>query len=270
MERWLGSWEQVLRSDLEATAWSLAGIALLTFFELAEPAEEGQTWRGRGRNLLLLAQFKLFGTIALSAWFVFGPRIEPLVFDPGPLARAGLVVANLVAIDLVYYVYHRAQHRFPFLWAIHELHHADEELNATSSYRTYWLEMPVQAVLVSTPTLLIFGGLGPRHATIVLACALFFLIFSHANLRLSLGPLSGWVIGPQVHRFHHSRLPRHRDCNFAQYFPAIDRLFRTFVRPEKGEFPPTGADALPGNASFFRNLTEPFRIWTGQRPGEGA
>ncbi len=265
MERWLDVWGQVLRSDAEATAWALAGIALLTFFEIAEPGEKGQGWRGRGRNLLLLVQFKVLGTFALSAWFVFGPRFAPPVLDPGPLASAGLVVANLLAIDFVYYAYHRAQHRFPFLWAIHELHHADEELNATSSYRTYWLEMPVQAVLVSTPTLLLFGGLGPRHATIVLACSLFFLIFSHANLRLSLGPLSGWVIGPQVHRLHHSRLPVHRDCNFAQYFPFIDRLFGTFSRPGKDEFPPTGADALPGDAAFLRVLVEPFRIWTGRR-----
>lgn len=266
MARWLAIWEQVLRSDLETTAWALAGVALLTFFEIAEPAEPGQGWRGRGRNLLLLVQFKLLGTLALSAWFAFGPRIESLALDPGPLARAGLVVANLVAIDLLYYAYHRAQHHFPFLWAIHELHHADEELNATSSYRTYWLEMPVQAILVLTPTLVLFGGLGPRHATIVLACTLFFLIFSHANLRLALGPLGGWVIGPQVHRLHHSRLPAHRDCNFAQYFPVIDRLFGTFVEPGKSEFPPTGADALPGDAGLVRVLTEPFRIWAGQRP----
>ncbi|MEM9177631.1 MAG: sterol desaturase family protein [Myxococcota bacterium] len=266
MERWLAIWEQVLKSDLEATSWGLGFIALLTLFELAEPAEPGQGWLGRGRNLLLLVQFKLFGTAALAAWFLVAPKVDPPRFEPGPVASVVLVVANLVLIDLVYYFYHRAQHRFPLLWAIHELHHADEELNATSSYRTYWLEMPVQAMLVALPTVAVFGGLGIRHATSVMACSIFFLVFSHANLRLSLGPLSGWVIGPQVHRLHHSRLPGHRDRNFAQYFPFLDRLFGSFSAPAKGEFPPTGAEALPGNAGLVRVLLEPFRIWSGRRP----
>ncbi len=269
MERWLGIWEQILRTDVEVTAWGLGGIALLTFFELAEPAESGQTWRGRGRNLLILVQFKLLGTAALALWFMYGPRVHPIALEPSALASAGLVVVNLLAVDFLYYWYHRAQHRYPFLWAIHELHHSDTELNATSSYRTYWLEIPVQSMLVTTPTLVVFGGLGTRHATIVLACSLFFLIFSHANLRLSMGPLTAWLIGPQVHRIHHSRLPGHRDTNFAQYFPCLDRVFGSFTRPGKGEFPPTGADDLPGDAGMARVLVEPFRIWSGRR-GAGA
>ena len=269
MERWLDIWQQVLRADLEATAWGLAGIALLTFFELAGPAERGQSWRGRARNLLFLVQLKVLGTGTLALWFAFGLPIRPWILDPGPLASAGLVVANLVLIDFLYYWYHRAQHRFPALWAIHELHHAETELNATSSYRTYWLEIPVQWLLVTAPTLFLFGALGPRHAAIVLACSLFFLIFSHANLRLRLGPLTGWLIGPQVHRVHHSRLPGHRDTNFAQYFPVFDRLFGTFTRPAHDEFPPTGAEDLPGDAGLGRVLLEPFRIWTGRR-GAGA
>lgn len=267
MERWLSIWESVLQSDLRTTSYGLAAIALLTFFEWAEPAEPGQSWRGRGRNLLFFVQFKLLGSASLALWYLFGPRVSPIAFPPdlGPLVRAGLVLANLLAIDLVYYAYHRAQHRFDFLWAIHELHHADAELNATSSYRTYWLEAPVQSMLVSTPTLFLFGSLGPQHGYTVFGFSLFFLIFSHANLKLSLGPLTGWVIGPQVHRVHHSRLPGHRDQNFAQYFPFLDRLFGSFQRPGKNEFPPTGADVLPSDASMARVLTEPFRIWSGRR-----
>lgn len=268
MDRWLAVWQQLLWADGRVTLYALAGIGVLTLLELARPAEPGQSWRGRGRNVLFLAQFKLLGLAGLAAWYVFGPGPRESLLQPGLLGggwpeRIALVFANLVAIDLLFYWYHRAQHRFDFLWAIHELHHADTELNATTSYRTYWLETPIQTALVITPTVLVFGGLGPTHAVVVLAFSLFFLVFSHANLRLRLGPLTGWVIGPQVHRVHHSRLPGHRDRNFAQYFPFLDRLFGSWYAPARDEFPPTGADGLAGDASLPTVLARPFRIWLG-------
>jgi sterol desaturase/sphingolipid hydroxylase (fatty acid hydroxylase superfamily) len=59
----------------------------------------------------------------------------------------------------------------------------------------------------------------------------------HANLKLSLGPLSWLVDGPQVHRIHHSQLPQHFDRNFAAFFPIWDVLFGTYYHPARGEFP---------------------------------
>jgi len=261
MDRWFHIAEQLFRAEAQAMFYVLLGISGITLLECFIPAETGQGWVGRARNIAYLLQLKLFGVLAIAAWYAWGPAVDGVKVDVGSLPTALLVVANLVAIDLLYYFYHRAQHRFRFLWAIHELHHADAELNATSSYRTYWLEAPVQLVLVFTPTVVLFGSLGPKHGLIVLCVSLFFLIFSHANLRLHLGPLTGWVIGPQVHRVHHSRLPGHRDQNFAQYFPFLDRLFGTFHPPAHDEFPPTGAEGLASDAPLWTALTAPFRIW---------
>jgi len=269
MDRWFGIWEQLLLIDGRVTAYALIGVAALTALESWIPAEPGQSWRGRARNLVYLLLYKIIGLGGVALWFTFGPTLELPLRNPSAVERGLLVVGNLLAIDFAYYWYHRAQHRFPFLWAIHELHHSDAELNATSSYRTYWLEAPVQMILVLTPTLLLFGGVGPTHGLIVLGFSLFFLIFSHANLRLRLGPLSGWVIGPQVHRIHHSRLPGHRDRNFAQYFPFLDRLFGSYYAPGRDEFPPTGADELASDASIATAMLRPFRIWRGLAPRRG-
>ena len=261
MDRWLSIAEQLLRAEAQVMFYALLGIAAITLLECMIPAEAGQGWGGRGRNIVYLLQLKVLGILAIGLWYAQAPAIAGLDIYATSLPPALLVMANLLAIDVLYYVYHRAQHRFHFLWAIHELHHADAELNATSSYRTFWLEAPVQLILVFTPTLLLFGSLGREHHLIVLGFSLFFLIFSHANLRLRLGPLTGWVIGPQVHRIHHSRLPGHRDCNFAQYFPFLDRLFGTFYAPAPDEFPPTGAEDLASDASLWTALTQPFRVW---------
>lgn len=268
MERWATIWPELLMADGRVTLAALAAIGGLTLLELVFPAEPGQGVRGRLRNLVHLLQFKTLGTAGLAAWYAWAPAMGAPLLAPGVLGggiaeRVALVGANLLAIDVLFYWYHRAQHRFDFLWAIHELHHADAELNATTSYRTYWLEMPVQSMLILTPTTLVFGGLGPAHGFAVLVGSLFFLLFAHANLRLRLGPLTGWLVGPQVHRIHHSRLPGHRDRNFAQYFAFLDRLFGTWRPPARDEFPPTGAEGLPTDASLGRVLLRPFRIWTG-------
>ncbi len=265
MERWANIWEQMLVNDGRATLYALGAIALLTLFELSLPAEPNQSWRSRGRNLIYLLVLKVLGISGIAAWYAWGPTLPPpswvIALEITPAIRIGLIALNLLAIDILYYGYHRAQHHFTPLWAIHELHHSDTELNATSSYRTYWLEAPVQTILVMTPTLLLFGGLGPVHGYSVLFFSLFFLIISHTNIRLELGPFSGWVIGPQVHRIHHSRLPGHRDQNFAQYFPFLDRLFGTFYPPSPGEFPPTGVEEIAGDAPISTVMVRPFRIW---------
>jgi sterol desaturase/sphingolipid hydroxylase (fatty acid hydroxylase superfamily) len=263
MDRWWGIFERLMWADGKATLYALAGIILLTCAEFVFPAEEEQSARGRLRNFMFLVQFKVLGLAALAVWYGWGPQVRIAFPEPGQVARIGLVFANLFAIDFLYYWYHRAQHHFDFLWAIHELHHSDAELNATSSYRTYWLEAPIQTMFVIGPTTIFFGFLGPSHGRLLLGFSLFFLIFAHSNLRLRLGPLTGWVIGPQVHRVHHSRLPEHRDRNFAQTFPVLDRLFGSYYAPGQDEFPPTGAEGLASDASLSSAMMQPFRIWFG-------
>jgi sterol desaturase/sphingolipid hydroxylase (fatty acid hydroxylase superfamily) len=262
--RWLSTWGALLRSAVFVMGGVLVVVALCTAIEIVVPAERGQGLRGRLRNLIYLVLFQLAGLAALALWILHGPVLGRHAHAPGPVAIALLVAVNLFTIDFVYYWYHRAQHRFPWLWAIHELHHADAELNATSSFRTYWLEMPVQTAIVLTPSLVLFGDQGPAHAAGVMIGSYGFLIFSHCNFHLCLGRLSSIVCGPQVHRIHHSRLPRHRDRNFAQYFPILDRLFGTYYSPARDEFPPTGAEGLASDAPIAVALVRPFRIWTGR------
>ena len=262
LEAWLATWLGLLRGAAGPLGIALAFVALMTAIEQLVPAERGQGLRGRLRNLVYLAFFQLFGFAAVALWVLHGPSLGGRAHSPTLFETSLLVVANLFTIDFVYYWYHRAQHRYPVLWAIHELHHADAELNATSSFRTYWLEMPVQAVIVVSPSLALFGDQGVVHAVGILIGSYAFLIFSHCNLRLSLGPLSSVLCGPQVHRIHHSRLPQHRDRNFAQYFPVLDRVFGTWHAPAAGEFPPTGADGLASDAPIARALVRPFRLWT--------
>ncbi|MAG30283.1 MAG: hypothetical protein CL908_05230 [Deltaproteobacteria bacterium] len=269
MQSWIDLWQKLLIGEGRALAICLLAVAACTLVELLAPAEAGQGIKGRGRNLLYLVIFKGLGVAAIAAWYVFGPDVPVVDREVAGTGNAAMartavnVLANVFVADFLYYWYHRAQHHFRFLWAIHELHHADSELNATTSYRTYWLEAPAQFILVAVPTVMLFGNRGPGHAAAVYAVTSAFLIFSHWNVRLSLGPLTSVLCGPQVHRIHHSRFAGHRDKNFAQVLTILDRIFGSYHAPAPGEFPPTGADGLPSDASIGRAMIQPFAIWGG-------
>jgi sterol desaturase/sphingolipid hydroxylase (fatty acid hydroxylase superfamily) len=258
-DRWVISFERLFLGEAWNFVWVLAAFALLTAVELLIPAQAGHRWTGRARNLAYAAIYLPLGLAALSLWYA-------LIEGRGDPQRARLESVMLLPVylfvgDLAYYWYHRAQHRFEPLWAIHELHHADTELNVTTSYRTYWLEAPVQSILVASPALLIFGGVAPALGLLAMIMTRCVLLFAHSNLRLPLGPLTLVVCGPQWHRIHHSALPQHADKNFAQLFPFIDWMFGTYYAPAPHEYPPTGTAKLRSDESLGRALSRPFAIW---------
>jgi len=261
VERWIASWRQLAESETLSLTLVGAGFVLCTAAELAFPAEAGQSWSGRLRNLVFLAIYYGLGLSALATWYALQP---PRSGPPAPaelIEPLWLAPAFLFATDFVYYWYHRAQHRFPFLWAIHELHHSDAELNVTTSYRAYWLEAPLQAIVVAAPVALVFGRNAPQFAVAVLVIARVLFLFSHSNVRVPFGRLTAVLCGPQWHRIHHSRLPQHRDRNFAQYFPVLDWLFGTYYAPTRTEYPPTGTEALASTAPIWRTQIRPAVIW---------
>jgi sterol desaturase/sphingolipid hydroxylase (fatty acid hydroxylase superfamily) len=109
------------------------------------------------------------------------------------------------------------------------------------------------------PMLLLFGTFAPH----VVASVLMFRVWgfvNHANVRVSFGPLTPLIAGPQWHRIHHSIRPEHRDTNFAALFPFIDRLFRTYYHPAADEYPPTGLSSH--RETWMRDATiSPFAAW---------
>ena len=85
--------------------------------------------------------------------------------------------------------------------------------------------------------------------------------FIHANVRLPLRGLTRVVVGPQVHRIHHSLESAHVDRNFAAVVPLWDILFGTFTAPQKGEFPRTGLRSGERVQSLWQANLLPFTGW---------
>lgn len=172
---------------------------------------------------------------------------------------AGILVWMAVN-DFFYYWWHRLQHTSSWLWAQHELHHSDEQMNVTTTYRHHWLEHQFQALFVVAPVAYLFKvPVGYVLLAQILTYGQGFFI--HVNASIGGGWWTAIVATPNSHRIHHSKLPEHRDKNFAAYFPFWDVVFGTYVAPRSGICPPVGLASGDTVHTFGRAFFLPFLRW---------
>ncbi|MDB5481329.1 MAG: sterol desaturase [Caulobacteraceae bacterium] len=167
------------------------------------------------------------------------------------------LAAYLVAMDLGEYLFHRAQHSFPWLWAMHSLHHSDEAFNVSTAIRHFWLETFIKTFTIY----LVVGLLFKADARIV---GLYGVLTSynyvtHMNVKVGFGRWA-WVLNaPQYHRRHHSSRPEDRDCNFAALLPLFDVLTGAYRPPAPGDYPETGLGEEAGPSNVIAALVWPLR-----------
>lgn len=177
-----------------------------------------------------------------------------------PAAGVGLAIAvpfYVLLMDGGEYLYHRAQHRIPFLWAMHSLHHSDPAVNISTAPRHFWGEMLLKAV-----TIYALIGLLVKANTVIVGFYTILGLYNyvlHMNLRVGFGRWQPMLNSPQLHRLHHSALPQHHNCNFNQFFPLFDVLCGTYRPPEKGEYPPTGLADAQAPQTLHSMLLWPWR-----------
>jgi sterol desaturase/sphingolipid hydroxylase (fatty acid hydroxylase superfamily) len=186
-----------------------------------------------------------------------------------PSEGLGVIPAALVyvvTIDLLEYLFHRAQHAIPALWAMHSLHHSDRAMNVSTTSRHFWLELAIKSVTIYLVASLLFAA-SPVIVLIYTAVS-YYHFFPHMNLRVGFGRFI-LLNSPQYHRIHHSSQPLHRNKNFAGLFPVFDVLGGTHYVPAADEYPATGLDdgdcpanlaeaiAWPARGVFRRGLRQP-------------
>lgn len=243
----------------------LFGILYLLFSQLERfyPAERGQKRTAFIQNIAITSLFLFCGAIVSYPLLSYLPQTTINFEALSTIKQLTFILLYLFLYDLIFYWYHRAEHTVDFLWHIHVLHHSDTSLNVSSSYRTYWLEYPLQLLFITTPLILLFGT-NPTVLIPIILTTTVWEFFTHTNIRLHLARLTPIFCGPQVHRVHHSILPEHQDKNFAQFFPFIDVIFGTYYEPSQNEYPPTGTSSLTTTPNLTTILTHPFKKWVTQ------
>jgi sterol desaturase/sphingolipid hydroxylase (fatty acid hydroxylase superfamily) len=148
-----------------------------------------------------------------------------------------------VVHDLGEYLFHRAQHRIPALWAMHALHHSDPAMSALTTTRHFWGDQLIKTVTIWSVASFVISptsGMVVGYAFLVL-----WNFVVHSALPIDLGRWSWLVNSPAYHRRHHSSRPEHYGSNFAAMLPIFDVIAGTYHRPDG--FPPTGLDRKPAN-----------------------
>ncbi len=152
----------------------------------------------------------LFNWLALPAW------IE--------------IVAAIVLFDFAIWMQHVASHKVSLFWRLHQVHHADIDIDLTTGIRFH----PVEIALSMLYKMVWVVVLGPAPVAVVLFEVILNAgaMFSHANVALP-----GWldrslrtlVVTPDMHRIHHSIIRREHDSNYGFNLSIWDRAFGTYV-----------------------------------------
>ena len=148
---------------------------------------------------------------------------------------AKIVLAVLV-LDFVIYIQHVLFHYLPILWRIHRMHHTDLDLDVTSGNRFH----PIEIVISIGIKLMAVALLGPPAVAVLIFETLLNATaqFNHGNIRLP-EAVDRWLrlmlVTPDMHRVHHSIVPRETNSNFGFNLPWWDRLCGTYrPQPESG------------------------------------
>jgi len=167
-----------------------------------------------------------------------------LGLEAGPFALAAFTLAAILAFDFGIWLSHWLQHRVPWLWEFHKVHHSAEILTPVTNYRMHPVDEIQSAIVVGLCSGLVYGLFRflyaeppPEYSILGLNAALFAFYLFGFNLRHSHVWLSypGWLsrlfVSPAQHQIHHSRDPRHFDRNFGLIFAFWDWAFGTLYVP---------------------------------------
>lgn len=192
------------------------------------------TWLHRLGVLPLLIFLLLVVPVSeFDAWLRMNDMVRPNIEDVIPgITRNGFAafLITVIVIDLVEYVMHRLQHRFNWWWALHSLHHSQQQMSFWTDDRNHLLD----DILTSAVVALVALAIGVPSSQFVMAVIAARMIesLSHVNARIDFGWLGNrLLVSPAFHRRHHAIGAGHEGqyygVNFATLFPVWDMLFRT-------------------------------------------
>ena len=198
-------------------------------------------------RFVLVNYFVIALLVAAALDLVLGPNRSPAT--PGLAAGIVFTVVAFMAVDFGNFFAHWLQHKIPWLWEFHKIHHSAEVLTPITALRVH----PVGEILSTQVIALCVGAInggflyvyqGPTaQLTIAGVNALDFLYYtigayhlahSHVWLMFPRG-LREIFLSPALHLIHHSVALKHRDKNFAFTFTFWDRMFGTLYMPEESE-----------------------------------
>jgi sterol desaturase/sphingolipid hydroxylase (fatty acid hydroxylase superfamily) len=178
------------------------------------------------------------------------------------LPYAAEFVAGFLLMDLTFYYWHRANHVFPFFWRFHNVHHVDQDLDVSTSFRFHFGEvlyslgfrvLQIYLIGISLLTYLVYE--------LSFQCA---TMFHHSNVRLPI-TFERWlnkiIVTPRMHGIHHSIVNDETNSNFSVIFRWWDLMHGTLRLNVKQSDVVIGVPAYLAREDnkFLNLLILPFR-----------
>jgi sterol desaturase/sphingolipid hydroxylase (fatty acid hydroxylase superfamily) len=146
------------------------------------------------------------------------------------------VILAIIILDFAIWFQHVITHKIPILWRLHQVHHADRDMDVTTAIRFHPIEIALSMIFKIG---LVYALGAPAIAVIIFeillnGCAM----FNHANIKLPLN-VDRWVrlvlVTPDMHRVHHSIERAQHDSNYGFSLSIWDRMFGTYIpQPKEG------------------------------------
>ncbi len=226
-------WLMAYGGDLQAVLFfGLLGIFLAgQHFFPRRPAPAGGPKRSITNYSLMAISVVLFTAIPLSflTAAVWAEKQEVGVLHAYAFEGWVVIAITLFARAFVSFFTHLLNHKIPFLWRLHRVHHLDTDLDVSTTTRFHPLEIVVNLV-IGLP-MIVAVGMTPWVLMIYELLDATVTLFSHSNIRVP-KPLNFvlryLIVTPDLHRVHHSSWQPETDSNYGAVFPIWDQVFGTF------------------------------------------
>jgi len=220
----------------------LSIISLVIFWELIKPKRVlNQSKKKRWLNNLalvgldsLLIKFLLpAGAVGVAIWadqqgLGLLNNIEiPVLFA---------IISTIIILDMIIYWQHRLFHKIPMLWRLHQVHHADRNIDVSTGLRFHPLEI-LLSMFIKFGAVILLGA--PVAAVILFEIILNGMaMFNHGNIKLPKmmdACLRLLIVTPDMHRVHHSILKHETNSNYGFNISLWDRMFGSYhAQPDMG------------------------------------
>ena len=215
--------------NMELLTFIIIIIVFLCFFtlEVIAPASKNHCDK---RWMILASAINLFQTITtIGAGLIFietFSSISIFSFSSSNVLTQGIL--GFVLTSFIAYWWHRAMHKFNFLWRLfHQLHHSPRRIEVLTSFYMHPFD-GIAATLINAVSCYLILGLDAYGTAVSLIFAALYNIFIHADLKTPYW--LGFILQrPEMHRVHHKYMHHAQNYGFAIW----DLLFGTFSNPRE-------------------------------------
>lgn len=178
-----------------------------------------------------------------------------------------ILIAFLI-LDYTNYIWHILNHKLPFLWRFHVVHHSDPDLDISTALRFHFGELIGSVFFRGVFVLL--SGASPLQVLLYEVIFEAATQFHHSNWKLPyrFEKILNWlIVTPRMHGIHHSVIKSETDSNYSVIFSFWDRIHQTVRLNINQDAIITGVPSYnnPSELTVLYLLKMPFtriRPWT--------